>query len=1070
MNMILDIDRSKFFKIFNKGNIRALARDVIYNRGRRYFLNDRVNILSIDESRVRAEVIGQMIYSVNINFTDSGTEYFCDCPYPGFCKHLVATMLKVELLLHQLPQPAEKPKRARVRRLSNWEDFILRIQNVQQQETDQHKWVLVFRLKVSKMLATLSVEKAYIRKDGSLGRRNHFSLDNWAGESVRVTANEKLVLGYFLAQSEWNAHRNRYRYYYTSDIDKIHFSLGDECGFLFSLLRDSIIELDTSNYLYRPLHFAREKGRILFRVEKSRSGLICRPFLRFADEEEPLGEAHFVLTSKPVWILRDDQLIEIENMHNGRALHSFTLPNFSLTIPQKDFIKFLRSISPLEDISQNLQVPESLSLEETKLPPKPRLYLNEHGETLKIELKFAYGDHEIVPQSPSPHLFAAAEHNQHILKIPRDFDKEAHFRNRLLKSGVTEIDANSFMPAADDILDWLLAKIPELAQHGFEIYGEEKLSKLRVRRARPQTQIVVSSGIDWFDLQLVVDVEGLKVSLAEIQKALEENRRFIKLADGSFVKIPESWLRQFNHLLKIGERADDNTLRLSRVHASLIDTLAEQVDEMHADPEFMRMLDRLRHFEGIAEIAPPKGLRGELREYQRAGLNWLVFLQEFRFGGCLADDMGLGKTIQALALLLHEKERGNTLPSLVVVPKSLVFNWQREAERFTPELKIHVQTGPDRTRDAVAFEGHDIVLTTYGTLRRDIGFLREVQFHYVILDESQNIKNPASQTAKAARLLRANHRLALTGTPVENNTLELWSLMTFLNPGMLGNRRYFQSAFATPIERKGDVETARFLHRLVYPFILRRTKDQVEKDLPPKTETVIYTSMEPEQEKLYNTWRDFYRAAILKEIDQKGLNQSRMKVLEGLMKLRQIACHPALIEPNTDRPSGKFTALIEHIEEILSEGHKILLFSQFVKMLTIIRNHLDKAGIPYEYLDGRTRDREARVRNFQENDAIKLFLISLRAGGTGLNLTAADYVIHYDPWWNPAVEAQASDRSHRIGQEKHVFVYKFIARNTVEEKVLQLQERKRDLVEKLITTDRAFFKQLSKQDIETLFS
>ena len=1068
--MVLSIDRARFFKFFNKANIRSLADEVIYERGRRYFLADRVEILSIDDSGVRAEVVGQEIYSVSIRLKDNTADYFCDCPYPDFCKHLVATMLKVESILHQMPKESPRPKRARVRRLSDWEDFILKFQ-IDGASKDSHpQWVLVFTLKLTKLHATLVVEKAYVRKDGSLGRRTSFSLTNWADENVRVTEKEKLVLGFFVAQSEWSAYRNRYRHFYGSDIDKIHFALGEEYGYLLSLLQDSVIEQETANGLYRPLHFAKEKARILFNMEKGRSGWICRPYLHFADEQEPLGEEHFVLTSNPVWILRDDRLIEIENVQNGRILHAFTMPNFSLSIPQKDFIKFLRKISRLDDISQNLQIPDTLSLEETELPPVPRLYLKEQGENLIIELKFAYGDHEIVPQSPSPHLFAASRENQHILKIPRDFDRESEFRELLLQSGVTEIDSNSFMPAAENILDWLLEKIPELAQHGFEIYGEDKLNKLRVRRARPQAKITVSSGIDWFDLQLVVDVEGLQVSIAEIQKALEENRRFIKLADGSFVKIPDSWLRQFSHLLKIGERVQDDTLRLSRVHVSLIDTLAEQVDEIHADPDFLGMLDRLRDFKGIAEIEPPKGLRGELREYQRAGLNWLVFLQEFHFGGCLADDMGLGKTIQALALLLHEKERGNTLPSLVVVPKSLVFNWQREAERFTPDLKIYVQTGPERTRDPAAFEGHDIVLTTYGTLRRDIGFLREVQFHYVILDESQNIKNPASQTAKAARLLRANHRLALTGTPVENNTLELWSLMAFLNPGMLGNRRYFQSAFATPIERKGDVQTAGFLHRLVYPFILRRTKDQVEKDLPPKTETVIYTTMEPEQEELYNQWRDFYRAAILKEIDQKGLNQSRMKVLEGLMKLRQIACHPALIEPGTDRPSGKFTALIEHIEEILSEGHKILLFSQFVKMLTIIRNHLDKTGIPYEYLDGRTRNREARVKNFQENDAVKLFLISLRAGGTGLNLTAADYVIHYDPWWNPAVEAQASDRSHRIGQEKHVFVYKFIARNTVEEKVLQLQERKRELVEKLITTDRAFFKQLSKQDIETLFS
>jgi non-specific serine/threonine protein kinase len=378
--------------------------------------------------------------------------------------------------------------------------------------------------------------------------------------------------------------------------------------------------------------------------------------------------------------------------------------------------------------------------------------------------------------------------------------------------------------------------------------------------------------------------------------------------------------------------------------------------------------------------------------------------------------------------------------------------------------------GNFRDKDTSKFGDYDIILTTYGTMLRDIEILRQYRFSYVILDESQAIKNPLAQSAKAARLLDAEHRLCMTGTPVENNTFELWSQFAFINPGLLGSMEYFKREFASPIESKQDEKTANLLKRMIYPFILRRTKEQVAPELPPRTERIIFTDLEPAQRKIYNNTRDYYRAQLLGMIDEGGMDNARMKILEGLLRLRQICIHPALVEPTYNKVAAKFEILMETLETLKAEGHKALVFSQFVQTLKLLEAEMKKLGLSYTYLDGKTKNRQERVDTFQNDPSISFFLISLKAGGVGLNLTAADYVLHLDPWWNPAVEMQAADRTHRIGQDKPVFIYKFIARETVEEKILELQTRKKELVEQLISAEGSFFKSLTKDDVKVLFS
>ena len=537
----------------------------------------------------------------------------------------------------------------------------------------------------------------------------------------------------------------------------------------------------------------------------------------------------------------------------------------------------------------------------------------------------------------------------------------------------------------------------------------------------------------------------------------------------SIGEIPAEWLEKYRYLFSMAEESGEG-LRLASAQVTLLDQLLMEGDRIQADDEFKRRRENLRRFSQIEPRALPDGLKANLHPYQKSGFDWLHFLHEYGFGGCLADDMGLGKTVQCLAFLqsLAESHEAKAA-TLLVLPRSLVFNWEREAARFTPTLRLMNHAGTTRAKDLADFDEYDLVLTTYGIMLRDIEMLRKHRFHYVILDEAQAIKNPVSQSAKAARLLQADHKLTLTGTPVENSTLELWSQFSFLNPGLLGNLEHFRTEFAGAIEKRQDEVAAAFLRRLVHPFILRRTKDQVARDLPPRTERILYTEMEPGQKKLYEKTRDYYRAQIMGIVDKEGVGDARMKILEGLLRLRQISNHPRLVEPDSKATSGKFETLLETLDTLRAEGHKALVFSQFVQMLSLVRESLDAAHVPYAYLDGKTTDRQGRVDAFQNNPDLPLFLISLKAGGVGLNLTAADYVIHIDPWWNPAVEMQATDRTHRIGQDKPVFVYKLITRDTVEEKILLLQDRKRALVSQLISTEGGFFKNLTRQDIELLF-
>jgi non-specific serine/threonine protein kinase len=604
------------------------------------------------------------------------------------------------------------------------------------------------------------------------------------------------------------------------------------------------------------------------------------------------------------------------------------------------------------------------------------------------------------------------------------------------------------------------------------VYGFEALKNFRFNTARPNTHIHVSSGLDWFDAKVEIEFGEQRVGIADIKKALAGKQSFVQLGDGTLGILPDEWLKRYALLFKVGDGKSDK-LRLSRYHMSVIDELYENRDETELSFALDEKFERLREFKNIPEIPAPESLQPILRPYQVSGYQWLSYLNDVGWGGILADDMGLGKTVQALTMLDYYRTKYEGLKAIVICPTTLIYNWQNEIKKFTPALTYHIHHGNARSRSAEELQQYNIIITTYGTLRSDIHMLLKTLFDYVILDESQAIKNPASKVTKAASLLTAKNRLCMSGTPLQNNTFDIFAQMNFLNPGLLGSMEFFRNEFATPIDKFGEQDQKEHLRKLLYPFILRRTKEQVAKDLPEKTETILFCEMEKEQRKIYEAYRNSYRDKIMGTIDQQGIDKSQLTILQGLMKLRQICDSPAILNEEDKYPnhSIKLDELSREIEENIGE-HKALIFSQFLGMLALIKSKLKEHHIPFEYFDGSTSptDREKAIQNFQNNDECRVFLISLKAGGVGLNLTAADYVYIVDPWWNPAVEQQAIDRTHRIGQTKNIFAYRMICIDTIEDKILQLQERKKTLAKELIADDSSFVKALTKADVEYLFS
>jgi len=745
-----------------------------------------------------------------------------------------------------------------------------------------------------------------------------------------------------------------------------------------------------------------------------------------------------------------------------------------MTISKADWPAQLRSfVIPLQK-EYHVEFENELIREIKSGDPERKILLQEKGDYLLFQPVFSYKGFETTSIGKDQLVVPDGDK---VLLIQRNKEKETAFINQLqsLHSQFIQPQGSSGLALrGSDVLknNWFFLFMDAMQDMKVTVQGFDALKNFRFNTSRPQTKIHISSSTDWFDARVDIIFGDQKVTIADVKKALANKQQFVPLNDGTLGVLPDEWVKRYALLFRVGE-GKSNELRLSRYHLSVIDELYENRNEEELIIHLEKKYEQLREFKKIKEIDPPAHLAHILRPYQVHGFHWLNYLHEVNWGGILADDMGLGKTIQALSFLHHYKVHYGHLRALVVCPTTLIFNWENEIKKFAPELTYRIHHGGERLRIKEALNDFEIIITTYGTLRSDIKLLMDMPLDYVVLDESQAIKNPASKVTKAACLLRAKHRLCMSGTPLQNNTFDIFAQMNFLNPGMLGSIEFFRQEFAIPIDKFGEPDRKDHLRKLLYPFILRRTKEQVARDLPDKTETILFCEMEEEQRKVYDAYRNDYRDKILGTIEAQGIQRSQLTILQGLMKLRQICDSPAILNETEKYPnhSIKLDELSREISENIG-NHKALVFSQFLGMLALIREKLTELEIPFEYFDGSTTatDREKAIRAFQDNDSCRVFLISLKAGGVGLNLTAADYVYIVDPWWNPAVEQQAIDRTHRIGQTKNIFAYRMICKDSIEDKILQLQDRKRLLAKDLIADDDGFVKSLSREDVEYLFS
>ncbi len=755
------------------------------------------------------------------------------------------------------------------------------------------------------------------------------------------------------------------------------------------------------------------------------------------------------------------------------ALVEKFMPSGKITISKEDWnVQLQQFVLPLSK-DYNVHFSNVQKEEVRDVKPEIRMLLKEKGDYLLFHPLFVYMGYEAKHSDKEKMVLPVADK---LLVIHRNMAVEKTFLNKiegLHSAFIHPQESDTLALKGSDVLknNWFFLFIDALKEMNVPVYGFDALKNFRFNTAKPSTKIYISSHTDWFDAKIDIQFGEQKVTVADVKKALANKQQYVHLQDGTLGILPEEWIKKYSLLFRVGD-GKANNMKLSKYHFSVIEELYDKRDEEELVFKLEEKYDKLRYNHQIDTIPPPAHLQSILRPYQASGFHWLNYLSEVHWGGILADDMGLGKTIQALSFMHYLKEKTSKLRALVVCPTTLMYNWENEIKKFTPSLSYYIHHGGTRTKETLG-NNKDVIITTYGTLRSDIRQFVEVEFDYVVLDESQAIKNPGSKVAKAATLLKAKNRLCLSGTPLQNNTFDIYAQMNFLNPGMLGSMEFFKQEFSIPIDKFGEKEQKEHLRRLLYPFILRRTKEQVAKDLPDKSEMILFCEMGDEQRKIYDAYRNDYRDKILGVVEEQGVQKSQLTILQGLMKLRQICDSPAIMKDEEKFPNAsvKLEELGREITENISD-HKALVFSQFLGMLALIKAKLTELGVDYEYFDGSTpvADREKAITRFQEDENCRVFLISLKAGGVGLNLTAADYVYIVDPWWNPAVEQQAIDRTHRIGQTKNIFAYRMICKDTVEDKILQLQERKRALAADLITDDTGFVKSLTKEDIEYLFS
>jgi SNF2 family DNA or RNA helicase len=834
----------------------------------------------------------------------------------------------------------------------------------------------------------------------------------------------------------------------------------------------------------------------VFSFERTKTETLYRLKIFLDDKEIPLLNRNIkIITNSPCIILSRGQLIVFEKLDAKKLTPFFSKEFVSVpkSMEEKYYAGFVRKA--IRDYEVNAI---GFHYDEGEVEKVAVLTLEKN---LKYEpcfvLSFRYGDETFLPNSTKEVAvqFLKKNNDYSFKKIKRAFDWEKSVFNNLTENGLKERDGHFTLNELDllgpvdalyFLVNWLNENKQRLEEKGIRV-EQGKLDK-NYFTGKQQIEIKTEVSGDWFDVYAIVTFGSFSFSFIKLKNYILNDIREFELPNGEIAIIPEEWFARYKSLMPFA-RSRGEKMQFGRHHYALLQSILQPGDD-----SILNKFQKLAGVHGAVHL--PEGLNAELRSYQKTGFRWMFGLHKNGFGGCLADDMGLGKTLQTLALLLKFKRPEETPSwmgsggnasqlslfsepeshekmqpaSLIVLPTSLVHNWEAEIQKFTPSLKVYKHVGQQRKTNSELEKtavNSDVILTTYGTVRNDVEQLSKLNFFYLILDESQYVKNPASKTYKAIMKLQSEHRLALTGTPIENSLSDLWAQMNFLNKGILGNLAFFRRYFITPIEKHNSNDQQEKLQILIRPFVLRRTKEEVAKDLPPLMEQTVVCEMDENQQRTYETEKSIIRNSILDGIEQDGMKNSAMIILQGLTRLRQLANHPRLLADFEDGESGKFEEIFRMLENVVAEKHKVLVFSSFVKHLELIRSRIEKENWIYSILTGQTSNRKEVIRQFQEDSENRIFLISLKAGGVGLNLTSADYVFIIDPWWNPAAENQAISRAHRIGQNKHVFVYRFITEGSIEEKIQQLQNRKSSLADKFINSNNPL-QEITKEELLSL--
>ncbi len=1032
--------------------------------GDAYFREGRVRILERNEGFVEAEVEGKDLYVVRFNLGPGECTCSCDCPAFGshtLCKHLWAVARAVDAGL-AVGRTGSWRRRLQAILPDDDQDSADLWAGVAGQDLD-----LTFVIDVS---ATRDADGAHLKlfrrsrlKNGEWGRRNPVQLGprapyGWTDISDGLPFSELIERLRSSAQNDVDPYARRLRSGSVFPFAMLPALLPDLCatGRFFCEVEGEIVG--------DALRFEAGEPWVLgIRVTRGpkRRQCVASGFLARGGERMPIEEPLLLL---PSGLLFTRSAVAPFDARGAFDLAVALRAEGGIEAPPADEAVFLDALVRV-GARAILELPDRPVVAER---PRPHVQVK-RGESWETQprrsfdctISFDYAGKLVAARDRSPVLLLSDPARM----ARRDPEAEREALGAFLRLGGTREASRSGIRDGSVAAERFPDLVRGLAAEGWTIEADG-----RPCRAGGAFRVAVRSGIDWFDLEGGMRFGEEEVSLPALLEAVRSRSGMVSLGDGAVGMLPEAWMAEWGLVAAVAPE-EEGRIRFGQSQGFLLDALLAARPEVDIDGRFAELRARLGRLKAPGPLDPGEGFRGELRPYQREGLGWISYLREIGFGGCLADDMGLGKTVQVLAALAARRAAGqDARPCLVVAPKSLTYNWLEEAARFTPELRAVAYTGLDRRAALARIPEQDLVVTTYGTVRRDAADLAEIRFDCVVLDEAQAIKNPQSQAAKAARLLRADHRLVLTGTPIENSIEDLWSLFEFLNPGMLGKSRAFAGAAkgtgAGPAVRERIAGALR-------PFLLRRTKEQVLTELPGKTEQTLHCEMEGAQRKAYDELRGHYRAALLSRDRPKELGKMKIEVLEALLRLRQAACHPGLLDPaRREAPCAKLEVLLPMLRDLAASGHRALVFSQFTSFLAIVRAAVREAGLTHCYLDGATsaKARKEEVGRFDADASIPLFLVSLKAGGVGLNLAAADYVFLLDPWWNPAVEKQAIDRTHRIGQTRPVTAYRLVCRETVEEKVLELQERKRDLADAILGEDASLLRGLTDEDLDLLLS